>query len=260
MLSPQMAKRVDRLVAIQQMGVYTPEEFGRLLGELITADNLEDVLERFPPGLSDTVKKAVAFDNRRAADDDCLYPERSPFELFFIFSQYHLNVARVLLDPQQRRLLSVVCLPTHRPEWALGLVGSEEHGFTLSLSVPAERIARAPEPANISVLHTQTQAPLPMESAVMVRETWRKMLGRTRILARERGGVDGDTYHFASSDGGGRDMAGWTWSPDHDTAPGRLVSLSHLLRKYVESDEAERPGRLDLIRRYLDWFLTPSGG
>lgn len=258
MLSPQMAKRVDRLVAIQQMGVYTPEEFGRLLGELITADNLEDLLERFPPGLSDTVKEAVAFDNRRAADDDCLHPERSPFELFLIFSQNHLNVARVLVDPQERRLVSVVCLPSHRAEWALALVGSEELGFTLSLSVPSEKIYGSPEPASISAL--RTQAPLPTGVAIMVRETWRKMLGRTRIPARERGGVDGDSYHFAYSGDDGARMAGRTWSPEHDTAPGRLVSLSHLLRKYVESDEAERPGQLDLIRRYLDWFLIPGGG
>jgi hypothetical protein len=65
--------------------------------------------------------------------------------------------------------------------------------------------------------------------------------------------MDGVSYHFACYGSLGW-MAGKTWSPRHETAPGRLVSLAHLLCRYVEATETERGGLECEIRETGEWF------
>jgi hypothetical protein len=69
--------------------------------------------------------------------------------------------------------------------------------------------------------------------------------------------MDGETYHFACGANNVGWMAGKTWSPDPDTAPGRLVALCHLLYDYVELGEIQS----DLLQKFHDaaeWFGRPD--
>jgi hypothetical protein len=49
-------------------------------------------------------------------------------------------------------------------------------------------------------------------------------------------------------------MAGKIWSPKEDSAPGRLASLSHLLRDFVCRPAEERDQMLRQIRERIAWF------
>jgi hypothetical protein len=143
MLSREIERRLDRLLAVRDKGVFTDEEFAARLGDLLTTDNIGTMLDRLPPDLIGVVKKAVALDNRRAADNECLQPEASPLDWLDVFARYYRNVAGLLLEPDKPRredLISVVCLPSFQVEWALRLLGSERKGHSLALSVAEAQI------------------------------------------------------------------------------------------------------------------------
>jgi hypothetical protein len=255
MLSPKIEGRLNRLLAMRDKGVFTDEEFAARLGDLLTTDNIGTLLERCPPDLIGVVKKAIALDNRRAADNECLQPEASPLDWLDIFDRYYRNVAELLLEPGKPRrqgLISVVCLPSFEVEWALRLIGSEEKGYSLALSVAEAQIWPSRGTSPIAV--KRRESPLAADLAVAVCEAWRKMLLRVRHPERGTGHLDGVTYHFACHGPGFNWMAGKTWSPEPQTAPGKLVALGHLLYQYVERDEPERSVLANEIRQAADWF------
>lgn len=254
MLSPEIARRFDRLFAIHEKGILTEDEFAEHLGYLITADNLEAVLERLPPNLLEAVKRGIRLDNQRAPGDECLRPEASLFQTTII-SDYYRRVAAALLEPdlpKSQGLLSVICLPSFEVEWAMRLLGSEKKGYTLALSVAERQIWFSQ--ANVPIAVRRLEAPLMAELGSLISEGWRKMLLRVRHPETGHMGLDGVTYHFACHGPGVGFMAGKTWSPDSTTAPGRLVTLSHLLYRYVEETDAVRHDLVGEILQSAAWF------
>lgn len=98
------------------------------------------------------------------------------------------------------------------------------------------------------------EAPLASELAALLCAVWQKMLLRVRHPKSSGIGMDGVTYHFASQWPGARFMAGMTWSPDKQTAPGKLVALSHLLCQYTEATDTERRKLVGAIHQAAAWF------
>lgn len=255
MISPIISCRLERLLAGREKGLFSDDEFADHLGNLITADNLAELLERLPPNLLPIVKRGIAFDNQRAVDTEYLQPEKSPFDWMPLFGSYYQNVAALLFEsdtPQRRGLLSIVCLPSFEVEWALRLLGSDRAGYSLALSIAEKQIwsSQAGTPVQVR----RIEARLTAELAVSICAAWRKMLLRTRHATSGMIGLDGVTYHFACHGAGVGWMAGKTWSPDSQTAPGRLVALSHLLYRYVEVSEEERTGLARDVQDAADWF------
>jgi hypothetical protein len=99
MLSPEIARRLDRLLASREKGIFTDEELAAQLGDLVTADNIGALLERLPHAMLGAVKRGIALSNRRAADNECLWPEDSPLHRVPIVAQYYHNVSEALLEP-----------------------------------------------------------------------------------------------------------------------------------------------------------------
>jgi hypothetical protein len=255
MLNPEIARRVDRLIKAQKIGVFSATEFGSRLGELVTADNLGEVLERIPPDLLEAFKESIVQDNKRVADDECLYPEESPFHQPPHIAQYYLKVGALLLENEKINrgvILSVTCMPSFEVEWALRLVESRKGNYSLLLATANEKIWQKAGTSPIPVL--SSKAILLPELAELVCEVWRKMLQRTRHPSIGRFGLDGVSYHFFYHGPGVGRMAGRTWSPEGQTGPGKLVALSEMLRRYVLSGKKERPAIEQELRPALEWF------
>lgn len=258
MLSPEIVRRLDRLLALHTEGFSTEEEFGEFLGDLITAENLGAVLKRVPSDLLGVVRRGIKLDNQWAADNECLRPGGSPFDPMH-FWEYYRDVAAALLEPDvlaRRGLMSVVCLPSFQVEWAIRLLGSEKKGCTLALSVAETQIWSqiCSSQAKVPVAVRRLEAPLPAELAAVLCEVWRKMLLRVRHPTGGGIGLDGVTYHFACHGPGTQIMAGKTWSPRGQTAPGKLVALSRLLYRYVEETDTGRCELAESIRQATAWF------
>jgi hypothetical protein len=206
-MSPEISRRLERLVADYAEGWYADEDFALRLGELAAGCGLGALTERLPPDLHWAARRGIALDNRRAADRECLRPEDSPFH--WPGGYYH-RVAETLLEPDEpgrRGRLSVVCLPSFEAEWALRLLGSDRVGFSLALSVAADQIyGHSSGPVGAR----RAEAPLEVELAVLVCEAWRKMLSRTRHPEMVSAGLDGVAYHFTSHGPGVGFMAGRT--------------------------------------------------
>jgi hypothetical protein len=258
MLSPEISRRLGRLVASHKTGLFTDEEFAIQLGGLgsfVTTENINTLLSQLPVELHGTVKRGISLDNQQAADDECLRPEDSPLDPLCNFGEYYRKVTETLLESdesERRSILSVICLPSFQVEWAVRLLGSERSGYLLSLSVAETQIwcHSATTPVAVNCL----EVPLSRELAALMGVVWRKMLLCVRHPQSCRLGKDGVTYHFACHDLGVGFMAGKTWSPNRQTAPGRLVAFSHLLYRYVEQDEAERTRLADEIQQAAEWF------
>jgi hypothetical protein len=191
-----------------------------------------------------------------------LCPEDSPLYRLPITERYYHEIAWALLErdkPTRGGLLSVVGHDSFHGEWALRLLRSENSDYSLALTVAETPIwaSMIPSQAETPVALKRAEAPLPPDLAAVVCEAWRKMLRGVRHTERCQCGADGVTYHFACRAGPdymGYYMAGWTWSPDSGTAPGRLVDLSNRLRRYVEQGEQERSRLTAEIRQGAEWF------
>ena len=251
MLAPKIAQRVDRLLAMQEKQYLSQQEFDLHLGDLATADNVKDLIDYLPPEQAGGLKSAVSVDERRATYNECLHVEESPLD--DMANRYHRIVGELLLEATEARhrvRASVVCLPSFAVEWGLRLLGSEKTGFTLALNVAEVQIwgsETSPVPVRRIV------APFSVDMAEGICDTWRKMLLRVRNPEMGMVGTDGIGYHFSC-----RRMAGKTWSPDKESAPGKLVALGHLLADYVESDYSRRVAVADDIRKHVDWFKELS--
>lgn len=64
-------------------------------------------------------------------------------------------------------------------------------------------------------------------------QAWHVLLADTRAIAIEDG-LDGTFYNFFMRFDGKR-LAGYTWSPDRDTRPGRLVEIGEMMRQHCLS-------------------------
>jgi hypothetical protein len=200
-----------------------------------------------------------------------LEPEDSPFSLplTLALKEYELIVASTLLeslesdcesimcDQRHRETASLVCIPSHRPEWALWVVGERKAEFWV-LWAEAERniwLRRflAEEPMPMSIRKSQSQ--LPTELGAAICDIWRKVLSQTRHPEVREGGWD--VYHFAHwSVGTGTRMAGKTWSPPEETFPGKLVSLSKALKDHALEKGESNPQVIQRIEGHLAWLQT----
>ena len=192
-------------------------------------------------------------DNQWAAGNECLRPEDSPI-VGMNFDEYYRKVAAALLEPDvptRRGLLSVICLPSFEVEWAARLLGSEKKGYALARSIAETQIWSR---ATVPVAVRRVEVPLAEELGVLLCEVWRKMLLRVRHPEHSGIGKDGVTYHFAAWAPGVGFMAGNTWSPGSQTAPGKLVALSQLLYQYVENTDTGRRELIGEILQAAAWF------
>lgn len=258
MLSPEIANRLDRLLAFHTEGIFTEDEFAEHLGHLVTADNAGAVVERLPAQLLAAVKRGVRLDNERAAGNESLHPEDSPLDSA-IFGKYYRKVAEALLEPdvpKRRAVISVVCLPSFDAEWALRLLGAEKRGYTLALSMAERQIWSSQLTESVGV--KRMEIALTAEWGALLSEVWRKMLLRVRHPESNGCGLDGVTYHFACRGAEVGFMAGKTWSPRSETAPGKLVALCHLLFRYVVENDMERRKLVGEIDQAAAWFKILS--
>jgi hypothetical protein len=252
MLSPRVKSQLDRLLTAQQQGMFTAAEFGMQAGILVSAENIGEVLEYVPQALHDPLKEGIAYDNQRAADEEILHPEKSPFHLPPVINQYYLDVGRLLLEsvkPKRGKWrLSVVCLPSFEEEWAIQLFESRQSIYKMVLAVAERKIWGTWNASPSAIRCSETD--LPGELAQGICETWNKMLSRVRHPRTPRLGLDGVRYHFALGQ-----KAGQTWSPDDNTAPGRLVNLCHLLYEFVEGVVGgQQQELLEKIQVAIAWF------
>jgi hypothetical protein len=201
-----------------------------------------------------------------------LEPEDSPFSLPLILTvkEYELIVASTLLeslesdcesimcDQRHRETASLVCIPSHRPEWALWVFGERKAEFWV-LWAEAERniwLRRfADEPTPTSIRKHRSQLPTELGGAIC--DIWRKVLSQTRHSETRQGGCDGIMYHFAHwSVGTGTRMAGRTWSPPEETFPGKMVSLSKALKDYALDKGESNRQIVQRIEEHIAWFQT----
>jgi hypothetical protein len=184
-----------------------------------------------------------------------LLPEESPFFAIPGIAQHHQNVSTILLRSQERNptaVASVVCLPSFSPQWALRLIGTDKDGFQLLLNEAASPIWYSADPASVGV--EDRMVAIDQELSGAIREVWRRMLSRVQHSKHARAGLDGVKYHFSFMSLARGPMAGKIWSPEEETAPGRLVSLSHVLCDFVRASPTERESVLVKVRELIGWF------
>jgi hypothetical protein len=196
-----------------------------------------------------------------------LEPEDSPFSVpaNSRLRWYELILAEALLkpaedDPQSdsfwaRRgaIARVVCLPSFEPEWALWLRRDDKTVFSVSLT-EAERSLwysslKDENPLLVPVVKRRRELPMELVSAIC--EVWRKVLFETRHPQTHFPGCDGVTYHFSHWAQETGTMAGKTWSPPEATPPGRLVAISHSLRRFLIEDELSIELVMERIRKQV---------
>jgi hypothetical protein len=175
-----------------------------------------------------------------------LEPEDSPFLVDYY------AVGRLLLQgiSQRSTIVTVVCMPSFEPAWAIRLHKSENHGFAVTLTETSTQIC--PSSSHFPPTVLTSKAKLPTAIAVELVEIWRKMLKATFPRAFKGIQQDGVSYHFICNAGAEGKLCAQTYSRDFETSPGRLVSLSHKLREY-----ASLQGRTEVLAQIeseMEWF------
>lgn len=254
MISPEIAAKIDRLIALHEQGIFTEREFALQLGGMISSDNLEVVLNRAPFLDRDLIKHAVLLDNQRTVDGDGLSPEGSPFcgnDAFF--SGYYHRVADALLLEQihsKRALVYLVALPSFEPEWSLQLFEIAPAEFILNVAVSESQIYDSRREEFEETKVRRHSIGLATQIADAVCEIWKTILFRVRHSDLTRRGRDGLSYHFGFLQG--HYLAGRAWSPESNTVIGRVVELSELLRQYAERTDSENIGDISEIQQAVD--------
>lgn len=251
MLTPRLRKQLDEMNCYFQDGVLVPDEIACLrLASLVTPENARDVLDALPPGAVAGLREGLlALAERRAARDH-LYPE-GPCHAESEPGTQRASLSEFLLRPleQRRSIAHVVVLPSFEPQWAIRLMGPEQH-------------RRNPEPnSRYSVVLTQAQHEIhgghdPLTTPIELVERraedrlgdhlqaiWDRALSGVRYPHRASLGHDGEFYHF-----GYGSMGGNTWSPQPGTIPGMLVEVTYDLRRWIRAADQE----LDAARQKLD--------
>jgi hypothetical protein len=244
--------QLAKLLKYHAQGVFGVEEAANQIAALANVGNIGELLDAVPNVLLSAVKTELSLEARRFADEECLEPEGSPFEegSSSVYGQYCQRLLSTLFSKgklHHKCRACVFCLPSFEPEWALQLLDSRLDGYSLVMSLPASQIWEPAPGETISVSTLETG--IGDDMAIGVLAAWMKMLQRVRYPISPSQGLDGITYHFL-----GRGMGGRTWSPDPQTAPGRLVELSHALRAYVEASEENRCQKGEQIFALIEWF------
>ena len=175
-------------------------------------------------------------------------------ELLFtspVVFEYYQKLGELLLDTSNLTTLGVLfvlCMPSFRPEWAVRL---ERVGRTLTLTYPAAPIwpVGSPLPKIENAV-----AGLELKSYEAIESAWLKMIRLAHPFHSGWSGLDGETYVFGYKQHGL--MTAETWSPDPNTAPGRLVRLGESLREYALADPVLRPEMEERIQEEAQWFET----
>lgn len=166
-----------------------------------------------------------------------------------------------------------VCIPFDASEWAVSVVlrfspvefPSIDPPLDTSYSVVAvkaqkpigvssvaslkEKIARLKQ-ANIKTYSKKIAA----EDARTIQDVFFEMVSDARYADENRVGIDGTSYHFSSFKIYFGLRCGRTWSPDENTPPFRLVSLSQTLFDYALADSSKDNIILERLRAQLRDF------
>lgn len=262
MLNPAISKRLERLLALHKQGVFNTFELGYQISQLVTVDNIPDVIPLMPAEAIEPFKSALAIGSRRLVDDEHLVPEGSPFADAPIGLCYWRQVAESLFssrEPSRWDHATVTCLPSFETEWAVRL-GEPTRKCHSVLLVEAERQIWgqmcAGSAERVPVRQMEVAIPDALSNAIC--EAWRKLLTRTAHAREPSLGLDGVRYHFTFRGPAGW-LAGQTWSPAPDSAPGHLVTVSRLLRDYARAEKTEHDSLTDRLRTELEWFNTLEG-
>jgi hypothetical protein len=244
--------QLEKLLAYHAQGIFGLEEAANQIATLATIEGASEVLACVPEFLRSAVKEELL---REAGDwehGECLQPEDSPFEVVGTSykEEYYGKIARTLLATEShhnRPQLSVVCLPSFEPEWALMLLDVKRVGFMLSLRAAKSQIwpPERTEETGVDSVRVKIDDAL----ADGVKGAWEKMMRRVRHASSSSVVLDGVSYHFSF-----RGMAGQTHSPNPETGPGRLVELSYALRAYAEASDAARNAIRNSVLVNVEWF------
>jgi hypothetical protein len=237
MLAPNVSHQLKQLLEFLHRGLYTEHEFSVHLSTLVTRENAGDLLDFCPKEAIPSLRQAMATAAQDAVDAESLAPEESVLQESPVATSYLFHVAEVLLERSAGAPLpglTVVCLPSFKEEWAVRVRGSPVIGFKAILSEAMEKIWCHPEPGSIQA--RVKERALHDALAQGLCGVWKKVLLGTRHPRRARLGLDGVEYHFGYRDTVSGQLAGYTWSPEKTTVPGKLVAVSHALREYIDSD------------------------
>lgn len=176
---------------------------------------------------------------------------------------YYAAVFRTLIEHREVSSLrgaGVVCLPAFEPEWALRLVLDEDGEQYLLIQTEAEEQIWDSDSAEIKVAHREL--PFPKDIAESVCDVWLNMLRGARFPDSGWSGRDGVNYHFNywGPEAFLVEFCGRTWSPEKDTAPGRLVALADALRDFAITEHHGRPVLLRRVEAEVSWFQTSGIG
>lgn len=251
-MNPRSRTQLDKVLKYHAQGVFGVEDAACQIAALTSVEDAGEVLACVPEALLSAVQAELSLEVRRYVDDECLWPEDSPFEVVgeSYREKYYGKIARTLLVTEShhdRPQLSVVCLPSFEPEWALLLLEVKRVGYMLTLRTAASQIWPPERTEEVKV--DKVRVKVDDAFAAGVRSAWEKMMRRVRHATPTMVMLDGVSYHFTL-----RGKAGRTLSPRPQTAPGRLVELSHALRAYVEASDAARSAIGDAILMNVEWF------
>lgn len=253
MTAPRDVKAVQQAFAWLEGGRITRQEAIDRLGFTLSGDEIDGVLEVIAPEHHPLITAGHREALQRRADEDCLQPEWSPFDL--LSQSYHQRLAGLLLNTSSDERLvtrfSVVCLPSHQTEWSIRLLWSWRP--RLPISTPRLVLLRADQSIwaaggkSVEVSHDEVEIAEPF--ANRLERLWEKMLLSTRASRHVGTGLDGVTYHFAH-----RQRAGQTWSPRPHTRAGQFVEVAHTLARFTTAGDAEGPRIEAELNDHLGWF------
>jgi hypothetical protein len=243
-LDPSAERRLTQLLSARAKGIFSDNEMAFQFGVLLESIGLDELLDRVSPDLVPLIKQGIVSSNQDAADAEYLRPQDSPFHGLL---EYYHCVERILFDERSfgaPRKLRMICLPSFEPEWALVLIGSARAKYSAVVLCKVE--SQIWSTRNAIVTATRLEREVPDDVAAGLCDIWKKMLSNARHPKLMTVGCDGVSYHFEA---GG--MAARTWSPDPQTAPGKLVSLCDLLYQFAEGS-LDKPVTIDEIRREIE--------
>ncbi|BBO36120.1 hypothetical protein [Lacipirellula parvula] len=244
--------QLEKLLAYHAQGIFGLEEAANQIATLATVEDAGEMLAYVPEPLQSAVRSELVREASRFVGGECLQPEDSPFEIVGTSykENYYGKIARTLLVTEShhdRPQLSVVCLPSFEPEWALLLLDVKRVGFMLSLRTAKSPIWPPERTEEVDVDNVRVKIDDALADGMKV--AWEKMMRRVRHALPSSVVLDGVSYHFSF-----RAAAGRTHSPHPETAPGRLVELSHALRAYVEASDAARSAIRNSVLVNVEWF------
>lgn len=253
MASQKVICAVQQSLDWMARGTLTQDEAVDRIGYVFANEDIGDVFEAISPEHHPLLHAAHRSALQRVADEDCLQPERSPFDP--LFHEYCGRVTELLLTPSADEPrwpeFTVVCLPWFQPEWALRLVrlGDEFSNVREPMLVLVVANTAIWGPGIQQVETTRHVCPVQIELASRLESLWERMLLSTRASRHVGMGLDGMTYHFQH-----RHKAGQTWSPRRDTRAWRFVEVALTLVRFATAEENTRPAIEAELLNQLSWF------